>query len=81
LRPMLGSLSNSSRINGNFGIASYRLADYTAAESALRRATELDPTYADAYLFLGLTRYRTNRPQEAESLLRRAVDLDPAGEG
>lgn len=81
LRPLLSSESNSSRINGNWGIASYRLADYAAAENALRRATELDPTYADAYLFLGLTRHRTNRPQEAESALRRALDLDPAGEG
>ena len=81
LRPLLQTHRDSSRINGNFGIANYRLADFATAESALRRATELDPAYADAFLYLALTCYRTNRLQEAELLLRQAVSLDPAAEG
>jgi hypothetical protein len=81
LRPLLHGDGNASRAYGMFGIASYRLADYADAEAALRRATQLDASYADAYLYLALTYNRTNRAQEAESLLRHAINLDPTGDG
>ena len=52
-------------------------ADTTRAEKYLRRATELDPNLAPAYLTWGRLYARTNRYDEAASLLERAVSLQP----
>ena len=52
-------------------------ADTTRAEKYLRRATELDPNLAPAYLTWGRLYARTNRYDEAAPLLERAVSLQP----
>ncbi len=52
-------------------------ADAARAEKYLKRATELDPTLAAAYLTWGRFYARTNRYHEAAPLLERAVSLEP----
>ena len=51
--------------------------DTTRVEKYLKRATELDPTLAAAYLSWGRLRVRANRYAEAAPLLERAVTLQP----
>jgi tetratricopeptide (TPR) repeat protein len=52
-------------------------ADTTRAEKYLKRAIELDPNLAAAYLSWGRLYVRTNRYSEAAPLLERAVSLQP----
>ena len=52
-------------------------ADTTRIEKYLKRATELDPNLAAAYLSWGKLYVRANRYSEAAPLLERAVSLDP----
>jgi tetratricopeptide (TPR) repeat protein len=52
-------------------------ADTTRAEKYLKRATELDPNLAGAYLAWGRLYVRSNRYGEAAPLLERAVSLAP----
>ena len=52
-------------------------ADTTRAEKYLRRAVELDPNLAAAYLTWGRLYARANRYSEAAPLLERAVSLQP----
>ena len=52
-------------------------ADTARAEKYLRRAIELDPNLAPAYLTWGRLYARTNRYDEAAPLLERAVSLQP----
>ena len=51
--------------------------DTTRAEKYLKRATELDPNLAAAYLAWGRLYVRANRYDEAAPLLERAVSLQP----
>jgi len=51
--------------------------DTTRAEKYLRRAIELDPNLAAAYLTWGRLYVRADRYSEAASLLERAVSLQP----
>lgn len=52
-------------------------ADTTRIEKYLKRATELDPNLAAAYLSWGRLYVRANRYSEAAPLLERAVSLQP----
>lgn len=52
-------------------------ADATRAEKYLKRATELDPTLAAAYLAWGKFHVRASRYGEAAPLFERAVSLQP----
>jgi Tfp pilus assembly protein PilF len=52
-------------------------ADTTQAEKYLKRAIELDPNLAAAYLTWGRLYVRTNRYSEAAPLLERAASLQP----
>ena len=52
-------------------------ADTTRAENYLKRATELDPNLAPAYLTWGRLYARANRYNDAAPLLERAVSLQP----
>ena len=52
-------------------------ADTTRAEKYLRRAVELDPNLAAAYLTLGRLYARANRFNEAAPLFERAISLQP----
>lgn len=51
--------------------------DWTAAESALRRAIALDPGYGMAHRVLGIVLSYMARHQEAQAAARRARELDP----
>jgi adenylate cyclase len=51
--------------------------DWDGGVRALRRATELNPSYAPAYHWLGLILAHLGRLDEAERLVLRAIDLDP----
>jgi TolB-like protein/Flp pilus assembly protein TadD len=51
--------------------------DWTAAEAALRRAVELDPSNAVAHLLRGHVLSQMGRASEAEVLMRRARELEP----
>ena len=51
--------------------------DWAAGELALRRAVELQPSYAHAYHQLGGVLRNSGRIEEARPFLERAVELDP----
>jgi tetratricopeptide (TPR) repeat protein len=59
------------------GISLFRSGDFEGAVEAFRRAVELDPDNAQAYVSLGSAYLRINRPAEAARAFRRASDLDP----
>jgi len=59
------------------GDAHNRLGDKKAAREAFRRAIEIDETYAEAYLNLGLLLADDGESGEAERLLRTATLLKP----
>jgi TolB-like protein/DNA-binding winged helix-turn-helix (wHTH) protein/Flp pilus assembly protein TadD len=51
--------------------------DWTAAETALRRAVRLDPGNANAYRTLGHMLSQSGRQREAETAMRRTRELEP----
>jgi len=59
------------------GLALYHQGAYEAAETAFRRAVELEPGLAEAYNNLGLTLGRTNRPEEATAAFEKALEIRP----
>lgn len=59
------------------GSAYARLGEKEAAKSAFRKVIELDDTYAEACLNLGLLLSADGQAIEAERLLRKAAQLDP----
>jgi tetratricopeptide (TPR) repeat protein len=55
-----------------------KLERYAEAETAYRRAIEIDPKYARPWYNLGkLLTYRLERHEEAEAAYRRAIEIDP----
>jgi tetratricopeptide (TPR) repeat protein len=52
-------------------------SDAGAAEDAYRRAIEVDPAFADAYVNLGRLRHEAGDAAEAESHYRQALDVRP----
>lgn len=59
------------------GDAHDRLGEKEAAKKAFRKAIELDDSYAEAYLNLGLLLADDGENEEAERVLRRATHLSP----
>lgn len=51
--------------------------DWKAADAALRRATTLDPSSAEAYMVMGHVLSQAGRQREADTAMRRARELDP----
>ncbi|CAA9577413.1 MAG: hypothetical protein AVDCRST_MAG86-2409 [uncultured Truepera sp.] len=62
----------------NEGVRAYGAADLEAAQAAFETATEGDPTYADAWGWLGRLAFEGQRYGEAEEAYARALDLEPA---
>ena len=50
----------------------------TAAEAAFRKATELDPSFAPAYLDLGLAELKQGKLLDAIASIRKSLQLDPS---
>src|SRR5215213_7121096 len=82
----IGFYEQAIAFNAQLGALYYLVADTmlkmsnpdtTRAEKYLRRATELDPNLAAAYLAWGKLYVRANRYNEAAPLLQRAVALQP----
>jgi TolB-like protein/Flp pilus assembly protein TadD len=73
------------RANPNLAEAQYALGylnwalewDWPAAETAFRRAIDLDPRYARAHMSLGHALSQSGRHSEALASMRRARELDP----
>lgn len=59
------------------GSALTRLGEMEAAKSAFRKVIEIDETYVEAYINLGLLLSADGQAIEAEGLLRKAAQLDP----
>jgi tetratricopeptide (TPR) repeat protein len=59
------------------GIQRFRADDFEGAVESFRRAVEISPDNAQAYVSLGSTYMRINRQAEAARAFRRAIDLDP----
>jgi tetratricopeptide (TPR) repeat protein len=59
------------------GSAYQRLGERVAAKAAFRKVIELDETYVEAYINLGLLLSADGQAIEAEGLLRKAVQLNP----
>src|SRR5512137_2393855 len=57
----------------------YRTGQLAVALEEARRATSIDPDYADAYGLLGLIYMDMNDRSEAEASFRKGLRLDPAG--
>ena len=82
----IGFYEQAIALNAQLAALHYLLADTilkksdpdtARAEKYLKRATELDPNLAAAYLAWGRLHVRANRYSEAAPLLERAVSLDP----
>jgi TolB-like protein/Flp pilus assembly protein TadD len=62
------------------GLARWRIGQYDAAESALRRAVELNEDYIPAQLWLAGVLGDQGRYPEENSILEQAMELDPLNE-
>jgi tetratricopeptide (TPR) repeat protein len=74
-----GSRGTALAENGR-GLALAQLGGRLAAADAFRRATELDPSYVEAWSNLGLALQSMGRGDEAIAALRQALALDPSFE-
>lgn len=61
----------------NQGVQAYQEADLAAAETAFNRATQENPTYAEAWGWLGRLAFEGQRYPEAASAYTKAVELEP----
>jgi hypothetical protein len=68
---------NDYRLWLSLGRARAQAGDFVGGEKALRRATELAPSYAEPRWHLGNVLLRAGRGDEAFTELRRAADADP----
>ncbi len=72
------SAPNLAETQTSFGFVKFWLDwDWTAAESALRKAIELNPSYALAHRMLGIVLSHLRRNEEAGAAAKRARELDP----
>ncbi len=64
------------RVFSNYGVILRNLGKTTEAEQSLRKAIELNPSFADAHSNLGLTLKDLGKLKEAEQSLRKAIELE-----
>ena len=74
-----GQSDNSEQLKSFFqsGAEAMQKGDLTAAEGAFRKATELAPEFALAWLDLGLTQLREGNLLDATASIRKSLQLDP----
>ncbi len=70
-----------ARLRLGYGEALEKSGDLTGAERELRKASDLEPAWADALTALSNLLVRTKRLAEAEEMLRRLVTAAPQNEG
>jgi Flp pilus assembly protein TadD len=75
---LLARDSHSARAFNALGLIYYRMDKHALAESALRRAAELDPKNAQVWNNLGLVALARGRDREAFAAFDKAADLDPS---
>jgi tetratricopeptide (TPR) repeat protein len=63
------------------GAEAMHAGDTTSAETAFRKATEVDPAFAPAHLDLGLILLKEGRLLDAIASIKRSLELDPASPG
>jgi type IV pilus assembly protein PilF len=68
-----------ARARADLAAGYYRNGQLAVALEEARRATSIDPGYAEAYGLLGLIYMDMNERNEAEENFRKALRLDPAG--
>ena len=59
------------------GAAAMKAGNAAGAETAFRKATQLDPTFAPAHLDLGLAQLKEGKLLEAIESIRKSLQLDP----
>jgi len=72
------SLNYVSHGVGNYYLPPAFGGGFDAAVKDFRKAIELNPKNADAWLWLGITLRRLNQPEEARKAITKAVELSPA---
>ncbi len=63
------------------GAAAMKAGNPAAAETAFRKATEVDPSFAPAHLDLGLAELKEGKLLEAIASIRKSLELDPSSPG
>jgi tetratricopeptide (TPR) repeat protein len=59
------------------GAAAMKAGNAAGAETAFRKATQVDPTFAPAHLDLGLAQLKEGKLLEAIESIRKSLELDP----
>ena len=67
--------------NYMLGFTASSQRQYEVAEKYLNAAMEVDPTWPEPYLYLGLNAFAQGDPKTAEPMLRKAVELTGSDEG
>ena len=78
LRFLLPSREKDSAVPYNLGMALSDTGDLDEAEKHLRKAIEIDPTFTNAKVALGVTLSRKRQWEQAASVLEEAVKEEPA---
>src|SRR5277367_3537722 len=63
------------------GAAAMKAGNPAAAETAFRKATELDPSFAPAHLDLGLAELKEGKLLEAIASIKKSLELDASSPG
>jgi tetratricopeptide (TPR) repeat protein len=77
-RPLLSGELMQAATETNLGVALHMDGKLQQAEAHYRRALELQPDYASAYVNLGMALTELQRPEEAIAAYTRALDLGSA---
>ena len=72
---------NSAKLNYLYGYTLYRIGRYSPALLPLSRAAQLEPTMADAFLYIGLSHLKLGYTEDAKFEIRRAITLEPERRG
>lgn len=75
--------SSNAQLNDSFhrGAQAMAAGNAAAAEADFKRATEVAPEFAPAFLDLGLSQLRQDKLEDAIASLRKALALDPSAQG
>lgn len=72
---------NGSRLNYNYGYMLYRMRQYPGALRYFSRTIEIDPSMADAYLYMGMSHLKLGYADDAGLEIAHAIALQPHRKG